>query len=256
MEVTIKMGKYIQEATVYIDEAGDLGINKGTTWFVLGAVIVNKNDEKGIRQKINSIKTFLNCKEIHFRQLRHFEKRAYVVNNIVNEKFTFCCVVMDTTKVKLIPKNKDVSKSVLLYNYACRYLLERVSWLLRDTHRIGDIVLSSRGTARDNELIDYIKNILLKQSDNEIAPVFKKICSKTAPSWDMLQLADVCATSVFMAYEINKNFGFLLPCYAHKLGNKFYKYGPALLNYGLKYFSPEMEPSKSYFTDNSPCSKA
>ena len=27
MEVTIKMEKYIQEATVYIDEAGDLGMS-------------------------------------------------------------------------------------------------------------------------------------------------------------------------------------------------------------------------------------
>lgn len=26
--------------TVYIDEAGDLGINRGTQWFILSAVIV------------------------------------------------------------------------------------------------------------------------------------------------------------------------------------------------------------------------
>lgn len=28
--------------TVYIDEAGDLGCNRGTQWFVLSAVIVDK----------------------------------------------------------------------------------------------------------------------------------------------------------------------------------------------------------------------
>lgn len=242
--------------SVYIDEAGDLGINRGTQWFILGAAIVKKENEKQIRAKLNSIRTVLNCKEIHFRQLRHFEKRAYVVNQIVSEPFQFCCVVMDTTKVKLTPKDKGANKSVLLYNYACRYLLERVSWLLRDLNQKGDVMLSSRGTSRDKELITYIQDILIARTDNQIKPVFEKISSKTAASWDMLQLADVCATSVFMAHEISSNFQFLLPCFAHKLAPKFYRYNNVtLLNYGLKYFSPEMKPNRSYFVDNSPCSK-
>ena len=47
------MGDY----TVYIDESGDLGINRGTQWFVLSAVVVEKSEEKNIREKINQIKT-------------------------------------------------------------------------------------------------------------------------------------------------------------------------------------------------------
>ncbi len=35
--------------TVYIDEAGDLGINRGTRWFVLTACIVDKNAEPIVR---------------------------------------------------------------------------------------------------------------------------------------------------------------------------------------------------------------
>lgn len=62
--------------TVYIDEAGDLGLNRGTRWFVLSAVIVKKENEKSIRQVIEKLKSALNCKEIHFSKLRHFEKRA------------------------------------------------------------------------------------------------------------------------------------------------------------------------------------
>lgn len=31
--------------TIYIDEAGDLGVGKGTQWFVLTAVIINKSSE-------------------------------------------------------------------------------------------------------------------------------------------------------------------------------------------------------------------
>ena len=45
--------------TVYIDEAGDLGINRGTKWFVLTAVIVAKEAEPKIRAKIRQIKSKL-----------------------------------------------------------------------------------------------------------------------------------------------------------------------------------------------------
>ena len=35
-----------KKCTVYIDEAGDLGIGRGTQWFVITAVIVPKESEK------------------------------------------------------------------------------------------------------------------------------------------------------------------------------------------------------------------
>ena len=43
----------MSECTVYIDEAGDLGIGRGTQWFVLSAVIVEKSNEPQIRLKMN-----------------------------------------------------------------------------------------------------------------------------------------------------------------------------------------------------------
>ena len=40
------------QCTIYIDEAGDLGINRGTRWFVLTSVIVNKESELNIKYVI------------------------------------------------------------------------------------------------------------------------------------------------------------------------------------------------------------
>lgn len=122
----------VADYTIYIDEAGDLGLNRGTRWFVLSAVIIKKENEKNIRQIIEKLKSTLNYKEIHFRKLRHFEKRAYVVNSLYQCPFLFCNVILDTTKVKLQPRDMESNKSVLLYNYMCRFLLERVSWFLRE----------------------------------------------------------------------------------------------------------------------------
>lgn len=67
--------------TVYIDEAGDLGINRGTQWFILSAIVVNKSDEFSIRDKISSIKSHLNLNEIHFRKLRNYEQKCFVISH-------------------------------------------------------------------------------------------------------------------------------------------------------------------------------
>lgn len=242
--------------TIYIDEAGDLGINRGTKWFVLTAVIVNKESELQIRNILKSIKKELNIGNIHFRKLRNFEQRAYVVNKISKSKFEYVNVILDTSKLDInkLKINREAfteKPSILLYNYACRYLIERVSWLLRDTNRIGDIVLSGRGTSRDAELINYL-NKLIYYSGNEISNQFSGICSKPAESWDMLQLADICATSMFYYHEIN-SYGFVIPCYTYKLRKFLYKRNGSVIKYGIKYYLDEMQPDQAYFTKHMIC---
>ncbi len=52
------------KCTVYIDEAGDLGIGRGTQWFVLAAVIINKNAEAHARSVLKTIKKDLKYESI------------------------------------------------------------------------------------------------------------------------------------------------------------------------------------------------
>ena len=75
------------ECTVYIDEAGDLGINRGTKWFVLSAVIVRKDNETNIRNRMRAIKQRLGVDEIHLRKIIDFNKRAYIVRELALEEF-------------------------------------------------------------------------------------------------------------------------------------------------------------------------
>lgn len=239
------------KCTVYIDEAGDLGINRGTRWFVLSAIIVNNENELEIRQKIHSLKSNLNLHEIHFRKLRSYEQKCYVVSSLSSCNFDLVNVIVDTSKITLNKTDKNGTPSIVSYNYCCRLLLERVSWLLRDSSRIGDIVLSSRGTSRDNELIEYIKK-LLEYDFNEIANRFQHIKSKSASEWDLLQLADICATSVFHYHETNQ-YGFITPCYCYRLKSHVYKRNENTDSYGMKYYSPEMKPDKTYFLSKMIC---
>lgn len=243
-----------QDCTIYIDEAGDLGIGRGTQWFVLSAVIVNVDDEPEVRNIITSIKQRLNIHEIHFRNLRSFDQKSYVVDELANGKFELINVIIDTSQLNIRCNYPSDNPSIVTYNFACRLLIERVSWLLRDTERIGKIILSSRGTNRDKELIDYINNKLLNFENNEIANRFTNIQSKQANSWDMLQLADVCATSMFYRFEPNQ-YGFITPCYSFRLKKKLYQYNGHIEKYGVKYYADSMKPTEQYFADKMLCRK-
>lgn len=242
-----------KKCSIYIDEAGDLGVNRGTQWFVLSAVVVDQEYEKQERQAFKNLKSRLNLNTIHFRKISSFERRCYIVDNLFRIPLTHIHVLVDTQKLHISSfKGSDMNPSFIYYNYACRYLLERVSWLLRDTDRIGTVVLSSRGTRRDNELIDYIKNKLIPYNGNQLADRFDKIMSRAAASWDMLQLADVCATSMFYAYERNQ-YGFCTPCFMKRIKTSLYRYNGKLNNYGIKFFSDDMHPDKSYFAEHIIC---
>ena len=245
------------DSTLYIDEAGDLGIGRGSDWFVLAGVLVNKADEAQIRETIRNIRAKLNINEIHFRKMASFDKKAYATAELAKCSFEYIVIIADTNKVSLPslhPAYKD-SPSILSYNHICRYLIERASWLLRDTNRTADIVLSSRGTSRDADLISYIKNKLIP-GQNEIASRFGQISAKSASSWDLLQLADVCATSMYNMHQFN-GLDFITPCYAYRLSPHLYRYqGQKLLKYGVKYYDDAMAPSKQYFIDNVICLSA
>ena len=118
----------MSDCTVYIDEAGDLGIGRGTTWFVLTAVIVDKTAEASIREKMSKIKARLNVREIHLRKITDFNKRAFIVRELNETEFVYMNVLVDTNQ---FDANK-IPSSVLAYNYICKYLLERVSAYLEN----------------------------------------------------------------------------------------------------------------------------
>lgn len=241
----------MSDCTVYIDEAGDLGIGRGTNWFVLTAVIVDKKHEPSIRAKIQQIKSRLNLREIHFRNLSDFNRKAFAVRELSCEEFVYMNVLVDTSKFDI----SRIPSTTIAYNYVCKYLLQRVSWYLEKHNQVADIVLSARGTSRDGELIEYITDKLLPYPDNNIcASVFNKISAKTASSWDLLQLADVCATTMFLSHEEN-GFGFCVPCFSSALSNHLYMNNGKVSSYGIKYFTAYMKPDVEHLKSLWFCAK-
>ena len=237
------------DCTVYIDESGDLGVNRGTTWFVLSAVVVNKSDESSIRAKMAQVKNQLNIREIHLKKISNFSKRALIVRELSDQPFTYMNVLVDTRKFD----SSKIPSPIIAYNYICKYLLQRVSWYLSDNGKIADIVLSARGTSRDGELIQYIQDKLLPYSANGIdSAYFNKVSAKAASSWDMLQLADVCATTMYLTYEVN-DFGFCLPCFSMTLKKHLFQRNGKVDSYGIKFFQADMKPDINDHRKYYPC---
>lgn len=246
-----KMVKKTATCTVYIDESGDLGVRKGTKWFVLSAVIINKTDEKNIREIMDQIKTKLNIKEIHLKKVQDFFKRAFIVQELNQSNFVYTNVVFDTDKFD----TSKIPNPIVAYNYICKYLLQRVSMYLENTKQVADIVLSARGTSRDQELIDYINYKLLPYPANSIKKShFNKVEAKTAAQWDMLQLADVCATTMYLKHQKN-TYGFSTPCFAKAISKHLFSKNNKVDTYGIKYFIPAMKPSVNELEECSVCTK-
>lgn len=241
----------MSDYTVYIDEAGDLGIGRGTRWFVLSAVIVAKEDESAIREKMRQIKNRLNVREIHLRKISEFPKRAFIVRELNSQNYTYINILVDTTKFD----KAKIPDPLKAYNYVCKYLLERVSLFLEERGKVADIMLSARGTSRDGDLIKYIKEKLLPYEKNSInSAVFNKITARGAGEWELLQLADVCATTMFLTYEVN-GFGFSTPCFSTAMSNHLYRYRGSLENYGIKFFTNDMKPNLEQLKATRVCSK-
>lgn len=121
--------------------------------------------------------------------------------------------------------------------------------------KTGDIILSARGTSRDGDLISYIEQKLLPYPHNSIsAAAFNKIEAKTAASWDLLQLADVCATTMFLTYEQN-SFGFCIPCFSLALRDHLYCRNGNIEGYGIKFFAPVMKPNIQELRKKRICAK-
>lgn len=236
-------------STVYIDESGDLGYMRGTQWFVLSAAIVDKEKEPAFRQTFESIKKQLNLNCLHMCEIRDYFKKCYLVKKVAPLDFVYVNVIVDTTKLSIGKKS-----ALLSYNYVCRLLLERVSWFLRDTKRYADVILSARGTSRDQELIDYITEKLIPNPNIKIDKnVFHKISAKPANSWDLLQLADICATSTFLYHEIKPAIGLRIPCFANTLSSHLYKRKDNFENYGIKYLDNTMQPNSEDFFNATMC---
>ena len=214
-------------------KVGDEGIKRGTRWFIMTAVIVEKNYDTILSNKIIEIKKSLNIakeSQLHWTKFKKsYKKREYILKELKEEHFTIIHVAIDTNNILYL-------KPVDIYPYFLSYLFERVCFFLVSNKAIGYFYISTRSDYSTDKY-NFIKNELSNKRPYHKIRVdrIKRIKFVSNNKMQLLQLADVCSSSFSQCLIYNeKEFWDL----AVLLKNRIRKYKNSFINAGIKFYPP------------------
>ena len=219
------------EYVAFIDEAGDTGLKNvrpidlkgGTEWFVIGATLVRRANEKEVPKWVGNILADIEVRQrpdLHFRLLSP-TRQVRVCALMANLPAIYFAVTSNKRNMRRY-RNERVEAKVLsaqwFYNWCIRILMERVTDLvLRDSvkrfgsPRIVKFIFSDTGGHSYSQTKAY--HALLKTQ----ARASSTFLQKRVPKWEVmdyrlvsneenrnnagLQLADVVASSFYTAID-------------------------------------------------------
>lgn len=246
----------------YIDESGDEGFKFRTSpndqsssdWFILATFITRKKTDIETVKVIDVVREEFKLhprKHIHWKKLKHPQKVRYT-QIIVAQRARLIAVCVHKPSLLEPEKFQDRYR---LYFYAVRYLLERISWLIRDSHNPdkwgGDgkvkLVFSNRQGMSYEEMRDYFRRLNKQQEmgqdiriDFEKVPI-DKLSSHTPGKSMGLRLADATAGAFFNALEQDR-YGNTEPRYIQTLAPILYRHERVINGYGFKIVPKEAMP--------------
>lgn len=230
------------EFNVYIDEAGDEGftIKEGrwvsSRWFILGALVVRKTNDLTVSRSLDEIKRTLGWRPnspLHFTKLSHDQKKL-VISVIKRTGLIRCCYVAIDKQAFDQPTILKTAKG-FLYNYCTRYLLERVTWLVKEQNGMAHLIFEHRASTKYDQLESYIQR-LVNDSRTQIKPgVISSIKTLNKNQSKNLQIADTIVGSLFNALEKNR-YSMVEPAYILELRPLVYNKNKNYHSYGLKFF--------------------
>jgi len=226
----------MKEYNIYIDESGDEGIKKGSKYFILTAIVVEKEKDLEIAKSVDNIKENLEIdikKQLHWKLLKGLPNKNMIMEIISTLNLTIINVIVDTKCIKLIPSNN-------IYNYFSGYLYERICWYMSERNGIANINISSRGNLSKKSLNKYLNNQNHKKFNIDISKI-KTIKIIPNERKRLLQLADCCCSALFQALKYHDETHFN---YIKKIKGKFYCKNNNLLSYGLKLVPSDSEATE------------
>lgn len=247
--------KMDREFIAFVDESGDEGFvfkgpGKGSSsWFVLSAVVLRGDKLPDLINAMRSVRDRLQLKKghpLHFARIKNHDKRLCLIGEIAALPIRTITIAIH----KLSIKNQAVFTSKdRLYCYACRYLLERVSWLCRDSHTAGDgraqVIFSNKSALSYDGLKAYFDK-LKSGADYFGAKIEWSVISTEDMSarahGDLLglQVADAVASGLWTGLE-KSQYGHIEDRFARMLRTVAYEYAGKAMSYGLKVWPVAIE---------------
>ncbi len=211
---------------------GDEGIKRGSKWFILTAIIVPKEYDLTLSNKIVKIKESMNMNrkdQLHWNRILKYDKKIQIIYDIVAENFKIIHVAINTDEINKL-KSKD------LYPYFMSYLIERVSYYVTNNNGTCNIFISTRNENNKEKNI-YLKNELTnKRKYHHIAiKCINDIKFIDNRDRNLLQLADVCCSSFAQAIKYNTVQEWE---YVIKLKANLWNYKGLIIGYGIKFYPP------------------
>lgn len=221
----------MKEYNVYIDESGDEGIKKGSKYFILTAIIVEKNKDLEIAKSVDMIKHNLEMdikQQLHWKLLKGLPNKNMIMDIVSTLDLTIINVIVDTKSIKFIPSNN-------IYNHFSGYLYERICWLMTEKNGIANINISSRGNLSKESLSNYLNHKNHQKFNIDVSKI-KTIKIIPNERKRLLQLADCCCSALFQSLKYNNETHYK---YVLKKKDKLYCKYNNYLSYGLKLVPSE-----------------
>lgn len=233
---------------VYIDEAGDEGFRNlgqrangtgdaSSEWLVMTGVIIHAELDQERTRAVDRLRVALDKtqsrKPLHWRDLRaHHGKKRRAMDLLAREPLRFCSVAM--WKPPIPQRSAALQRPGYLYNYATRFLIERLGWFAGPSRRKLNLLFESRASTRYDDLERYVRDIEARSryiSRGCVACVKPVNASRKG-----VQLADFYAGATFAALEPDDH-GYTTVDYIHSVRRQlFRRSGRAIHDDGFKVF--------------------
>lgn len=234
----------------YIDESGDEGFvtmtvpGQGSSeWLVVGAVIVPEERDRELSHAVDELRKLLNRpppKPLHFRDLKHNTKRASM-DKLATYDFVFSIVALWKPPQGA---GKSFPRPPYMYNWACRLLIERLTWYADELGRTLNLFFSNRASTSYADLQTYMEWI---QNDPDCQ--IRRGCIQTFKPVNqtvkLVQVADFYTSAAASAIEPD-SFGNCEEDYLLRVKAQLYRRYGNLFSYGFKGWPPKGLDRKRY----------
>lgn len=247
----------------YVDESGDEGFvfnadgSGSSRWFVLSAAVVRQTNDLQMVTCLKEVRLVLKKEPktpLHFVDLKH-EQRVPYIRRVGELPIRTVSVLV--YKPLIAEPEKFQNTKYLLYRYATRLLLERISWLCRDQRRAGEgdgfaeIIFSNRSNMSYEEIRVYLR-LLLQQAEANPQQVQldrtvidpERIRSVEHSKLAGLQVADAVASGFHFAVKVNR-YEETEAGYLPHLKKSIYRHKGEAMGYGLKIWPEDFATVKA-----------
>lgn len=228
----------------FVDESGHSArTDSASKHFVLAAVAFFEQDADQAAELVETLKRDIGQDRLHWQNAKDHSKRLHMAELLgAAEWLTITSVV--TCKNRL---DKSEIDSVMAYNYAARFLLERLSWLAEQREATLDCRLShvKGGGRREQRMREYLERLKTKTESCRIDWDSVHNIDIVAPDSDArLDLADIAASGFGKAFEVDE-FDNYEDRYLWLMRERLYRTKSNLFSYGLKLY-PKLDNAESH----------